>query len=101
VKNWFGWRSRPSWSISDIVSNQKAAIGGDEDRSTVTAAAELGPALIGKAIVALLTEDEMIQERDAQQFPGFAQPLGQDAIFLTWCTVSRGMIMGACDVKSL
>ena len=41
-----------------------------------------GPALIGKAIVAILTEDEMIQERDAQQLSSFAQPLGQDPIFL-------------------
>ena len=63
------------------------------------AAAESGPAVIGEAIVAIFPEDEMIQERDPQQFSGLPQALSQDPIFLTWRRVSRGMIM-LCDVAS-
>ncbi len=43
----------------------------------------------------------MIQQRDAQQVPDFAQSFGQESVFLTGRTVSRGMIVTTCDVKSL
>jgi hypothetical protein len=43
----------------------------------------------------------MIQQRNAQQIPNLSQSFGQESVFLTGRTVSRGMIMGACDVKSL
>jgi len=60
---------------------------------------ESRPALIGKAIVALLLEKAMIQECDAQQFPGFAQALGEEVIFLTRRSITRGMVM-LCDVSN-
>jgi hypothetical protein len=58
-------------------------------------AGDLGsrPAFIGKAEMTCLTEDKMIQQPDAQQFPGFAQSFGQQPILLTRRRVSRGMIM--------
>jgi hypothetical protein len=42
----------------------------------------------------------MIEKRNAEQFSGLTQPLGQDAIFRARRDVPRGMIMGTCDVKS-
>jgi hypothetical protein len=41
-----------------------------------------GPSLIGEAIVALVGEDEMIQECDAEQVGPLPKPAGEDAILL-------------------
>ena len=42
----------------------------------------------------------MVEKRNAEQFSGLTQPLGQDSIFWARRDVPRGMIMRACDVKS-
>ena len=52
-----------------------------------------GPALIGEA-VRTLSEDEMVEECDAQQLSGVSQPLRQGEIFPARSHVSGRMIMG-------
>ena len=59
-----------------------------------------GPALVGKAVVPLLGLNQMIEEGNAEEVAGLAQPFGQDAIFGTWHDIARRMIMRTCDVKS-
>ena len=42
----------------------------------------------------------MIEKRNPEEFAGFTQTFGQDAIFRAGCDIARGMVMGTCDVKS-
>ena len=56
--------------------------------------------MVSKAVVAFLSENQMIEERNPKEFAGLAQPLGQDAIFGTGRAIARGVIVGTCDVKS-
>jgi len=51
------------------------------------------PAVIGKAEMTGLPEDDMVQQGDPQQISDLPQSFGQQAIFLTGRTFSRGMIM--------
>jgi hypothetical protein len=37
--------------------------------------------LVGEAVVAFFGENQMIEERNPEEFAGLAQPFGQDAIF--------------------
>ena len=60
-----------------------------------------GPALIGEAIVALVGEDEMIQEHDAEQLGSLPEPAGEHAILVAGRGIAVGrVIVGTCDVKS-
>ncbi|HRB14905.1 MAG TPA: hypothetical protein PK224_03860 [Nitrospira sp.] len=43
----------------------------------------------------------MIQQRNAEQISSVAQPFGQNAIFWARGGIAGGVIMAACDVKSL
>jgi hypothetical protein len=58
------------------------------------------PALICKTVDAIITENEMVEEPDAQQIPSFPQPCGERPILRARRGISGGMVMGACDVKS-
>jgi hypothetical protein len=79
----------------------RAGVGGCRGGLGVAAAPlSARPALVGEAVIAFFGEDEMIEKRNAEQFSGLTQPLGQDAIFRARRDVPRGMIMGTCDVKS-
>jgi hypothetical protein len=71
-----------------------ARAGGRRGGLGVAAAAlSAGPALVGEAVVAFFGQNEMIEEGDAEEFTGLAQPFGQDAIFGTGRDVARRMIM--------
>jgi hypothetical protein len=59
-----GWRSWPPGGLG-----------------VAAAALSAGPALVGEAVVAFFGENEMIEERNPEQFASFAQSFGQDAIF--------------------
>ena len=79
----------------------RAGVGGRRGGLGVAAAPlSAGPALIGKAVIPLLGQNQMVEEGDAEQFTGLAEPLGQDAVFGTRSDVSGRMIMRTCDVKS-
>ena len=56
--------------------------------------------MVSKAVVAFLSENQMIEERNPNEFAGLTQLLGQDAIFGTGRAIARGVIVGTCDVKS-
>ena len=53
-----------------------------------------GPALVREAVVALFGEDEMVQQRNAEQIGRLAQPFGEDAIFGARRDVTGGVIVG-------
>ena len=79
----------------------RAGVGGRWGRLGVAAAPlSAGPALVREAVIALFGQNQMIEEGDAEQFTGLAEPLSQDAIFGTGRDVTRRMIMRTCDVKS-
>jgi hypothetical protein len=90
---------------ADLVAWGTAAIGlalGGRRGGLGVAAAALsaGPALVGEAVVAFFGEDEMVQQRNAEQISRLAQPFGQDAIFWARRDIAGGVIVGTCDVKS-
>ena len=73
----------------------RAGVGGRRGGLGVAAAAlSAGPALVGKAVVTLLSEDEMIEKRNAEEFTRLTEPLGQDAVFGTRRDVTGGVIVG-------
>ena len=53
-----------------------------------------GPALIGEAIVAFVSEDEMVQQSDAEQVGALLESAGEHAIFLAWGDIARGVVVG-------
>ena len=73
----------------------RACAGGGWRRLGVAAPAlSAGPALVSEAVVALFGQNQMIEEGDAEQFTGLAQPFGQDAVFGARRDVTGGVIVG-------
>ena len=58
------------------------------------------PPLIGEAVVVLVGEDEMVEQSDAEQVGALLESAGEHAIFLAWGDITRGVIVGTCDMKS-
>ena len=58
------------------------------------------PALISKAVAVLVGEDEMVEQSDAEQIGALLEPVGEHTILFAGCHITRGVIVGTCDVKS-
>jgi len=59
------------------------------------------PPLVGEPVDAVLPENDVVEERDPEQLAGVAQPLGQNPILGARRGIAGGVVVGACDVKSL
>ncbi|MEO7861575.1 MAG: hypothetical protein ABIU05_14285, partial [Nitrospirales bacterium] len=53
-----------------------------------------GPALISEAVAALVSENEMVQESDAEQVGTLPESAGEDAILLAGRHISGRVIVG-------
>ena len=51
------------------------------------------PALIGKADIASVADDEMVEDPNAQDFSCGHQSRRQDTIFLAWRRITAGMVV--------
>ena len=58
------------------------------------------PALIGEAVAVLISEDEMVEQSDAEQVGALLEPAGEHTILLAGRNIARGVIVRTCDVKS-
>ena len=52
------------------------------------------PALIGEAVAAFVSEDEMIEQADAEQVGALPESVGEHAILLAGRHITRGVIVG-------
>ena len=66
-------------------------IGSKNDRAFDVASQR--PALIGKTIETVVTENQMVEQLDAKQVSHFAQSCGERPILRAWRGISGGMIM--------
>jgi hypothetical protein len=57
--------------------------------------------LVGEAVAALISEDEMVEQGDAEQVGTLPESAGEHAILWAGCGIAGGVIVGTCDVKSL
>ena len=58
-----------------------------------------GPALVGKAVAALVGVDEMVEQSDAEQIGALLEPVGEHTILFAGCHITRGVIV-LCDVSN-
>jgi len=67
------------------------------DHGRIVKSSEIGsagrPAVIGKTEVTVLAQNEMIQQRDTEEFSALAKSLREDTIFLAGSRITGWMVM--------